>query len=150
MMISIIHSISGLPSGSEAYDIYKANSLLGIGIGNYKDYVSRYVQDQYLVLEDEIVFLDQPENGYLKILTEFGGSAFSLFLRLSLAQSVGGLRAWIKKQTDRRVLLFIAPVISWLVSFISPLLFNRPKKPDRTSVPYHIPDLFIKSFKNCS
>lgn len=66
----------------EAYDIFKANPFLGIGIGNYKDYVSRYSQDQYLVLENEIVFLDQPENGYLKILTEFGGPAFLVVFAL--------------------------------------------------------------------
>jgi O-antigen ligase len=103
----------------EAYDIYRAHPLLGIGIGNYKDYVSRYAQDQYLVLENEIVFLDQPENGYLKILTEFGAPGFLVVFALILGAVIGSLRAWVKKQTDGRVLLFIAPVISWLVSFIS-------------------------------
>jgi O-antigen ligase len=103
----------------EAYDIYRAHPFLGIGIGNYKDYVSRYAQDQYLVLENEIVFLDQPENGYLKILTEFGAPGFIVVFALILGAVVGGLRAWVKTQTDGRVLLFIAPVISWLVSFIS-------------------------------
>jgi O-antigen ligase len=103
----------------EAYDIYRAHPLLGIGIGNYKDYVSRYSQDQYLVLENEIIFLDQPENGYLKILTEFGGPAFLVAFILILGPAVGAIRAWVKKQTDARVLLFIAPIICWLVSFIS-------------------------------
>jgi len=103
----------------EAYGIYKAHPLLGIGIGNYKDYVSRYAQDQYLVLENEIVFLDQPENGYLKILTEFGGPGFLVVFALILGAVVGGVRGWVKKQADSRVLLFIAPIISWLVSFVS-------------------------------
>jgi O-antigen ligase len=103
----------------EAYDIYRAHPFLGIGIGNYKDYVSRYAQDQYLVLENEIVFLDQPENGYLKILTEFGGPGFLVVFALILGAVIGALRGWVKKQTDSRVLLFIAPVISWLVSFVS-------------------------------
>lgn len=103
----------------EAYGIFQSHPFLGIGIGNYKDYVSRYSQDQYLILENDIVFLDQPENGYLKILTEFGGPAFLVVFILIIGSMVGGLRAYIKKQTDGRVLLFIAPVISWLVSFIS-------------------------------
>ena len=103
----------------EAYDIFKSHPFLGIGIGNYKDYVSRYSQDQYLILENEIVFLDQPENGYLKILTEFGGPAFLVVFILIIGSMVGGLRAYIKKQTDARVLLFIAPILCWLVSFVS-------------------------------
>ena len=103
----------------EAYEIYKANPYLGIGIGNYQDYVSMYAQDQYLVLEDEIIFLDQPENGYLKILTEYGGPAFLVAFVLIIGSAVGAMRAWVKKQTDARVLLLIAPIISWLVSFVS-------------------------------
>lgn len=103
----------------EAYGIYKAHPFLGIGIGNYKDYVSRYAQDQYLVLENEVVFLDQPENGYLKILTEFGAPGFLVVFALILGAVIGGVRAWVKKQCDSRVLLFIAPIISWLVSFVS-------------------------------
>jgi O-antigen ligase len=103
----------------EAYEIYKAHPLLGIGVGNYKDYVSRYSQDQYLVLENEIIFLDQPENGYLKILTEFGGPAFLVAFILILGPAIGAIRAWTKKQADGRVLLFIAPIICWLVSFVS-------------------------------
>jgi O-antigen ligase len=103
----------------EAYSIFKSHPFLGIGIGNYKDYVSRYSQDQYLVLENEIVFLDQPENGYLKILTEFGAPAFLVVFLLIIGSMAGGLRAYLKKQTDARVLLFIAPILCWLVSFIS-------------------------------
>jgi O-antigen ligase len=103
----------------EAYGIFKSHPFLGIGIGNYKDYVSRYSQDQYLILENEIVFLDQPENGYLKILTEFGGPAFLVVFILIIGSMVGGLRAYFKKQTDGRVLMFMAPIICWLVSFIS-------------------------------
>lgn len=104
---------------SEAYKIYQGHPFLGIGIGNYKDFVSLYSQDQYLVLDDEIIFLDQPENGYLKILTEFGAPGFFLAFSLILGPVIGAMRAWFKKQTDGRVMLFIAPVVSWLVSFIS-------------------------------
>jgi O-antigen ligase len=103
----------------EAYEIFKAHPYLGIGVGNYQDYVSLYAQDQYLVLEDEIIFLDQPENGYLKILTEYGGPAFLVAFALIIGSAAGAMRAWVKKQADARVLLFIAPVISWLVSFVS-------------------------------
>jgi O-antigen ligase len=104
---------------NDAYKIYKSHPFLGIGVGNYKDFVSRYSQDQFLVLEDEIVWLDQPENGYLKVLTEFGAPGFFLAFSLILGPVIGAMRAWFKKQTDGRVFLFIAPVVSWLVSFVS-------------------------------
>jgi hypothetical protein len=40
-------------------------------------------------------------------------------LGLILGPVIGAMRAWFKNQTDGRVFLFIAPVVSWLVSFIS-------------------------------
>jgi O-antigen ligase len=104
---------------SDAYKIFQSHPFLGIGIGNYQDFVSRYSQDQFLVMEDEIVWLDQPENGYLKILTEYGAPGFFVAFSLILGPVIGAMRAWFKKQTDGRVFLFIAPVVSWLVSFIS-------------------------------
>jgi O-antigen ligase len=103
----------------EAYQIYQSHPFLGIGVGNYQDYVSRYAQDQYLILEDEVIFLDQPENGYLKILTEFGAPAFLVAFAFILGPVIGSLRAWYNKQTDARVMLFIAGIVCWLVSFVS-------------------------------
>jgi Lipid A core - O-antigen ligase and related enzymes len=103
----------------DAFRIYQDHPFLGIGIGNYQDFVSRYSQDQFLVLENEIIWLDQPENGYLKILTEFGAPGFLVAFTLVLGPIIGAMRAWFKHQTDGRVLLLIAPVVSWLVSFIS-------------------------------
>jgi Lipid A core - O-antigen ligase and related enzymes len=103
----------------DAFSIYQNHPFLGIGIGNYKDFVSRYSQDQFLILENEIIWLDQPENGYLKILTEFGAPGFFVAFSLILGPMIGAMRAWFKHQTDGRVMLLIAPVCSWLISFIS-------------------------------
>jgi len=69
---------------SGALDIFKENPVLGIGTNNYKDYVAKYAQDQSLVLDDnEVLYLDSPENGYLRILVEGGIITFS-FLALIL------------------------------------------------------------------
>jgi len=104
----------------EAYGIYQTHPMLGIGVGNYQNYVMRYSQDQYLVLDNnEIIFLDQPENGYLKILTEYGGPAFVIVFLIILGAIVGAFRAWYQKQTDARIFIFIASIVCWLVSFIS-------------------------------
>lgn len=104
----------------EAYGIYQTHPMLGIGVGNYQNYVMKYSQDQYLVLDnDEVIFLDQPENGYLKILTEYGGPGFVVVFAIILGSIVGAFRAWYKKQTDARIFIFIASIVCWLVSFIS-------------------------------
>jgi O-antigen ligase len=104
----------------EAYGIYQSHPLLGIGVGNYQNYVQRYSQDQYLIMDnDEVVFLDQPENGYLKILTEYGAPAFLVVFSIILGSITGAFRAWYNKQTDARIFLFIASIVCWLVSFIS-------------------------------
>jgi hypothetical protein len=104
----------------EAYEIYTNHQFLGIGIGNYKDYVERYSSDQYYVLEDNsILVMDQPENGYLKILTEAGLLGFMisfLFIILPVAKALYGHFA-VKK--NYMTLLFIAPIVCWLVSFNS-------------------------------
>ncbi|HLK28115.1 MAG TPA: O-antigen ligase family protein [Puia sp.] len=104
----------------EAYDIYDQHQLLGIGLGNYKDYVERYSADQYYVLEDgSILILDQPENGYLKVLTEAGiiGSVIAL---LFLIMPIGrALYSHLVVRKNYIALLFIAPVVCWLVSFYS-------------------------------
>jgi len=55
----------------------------------------------------------------LKILTEYGGPAFLVAFVLIIGSAVSAMRAWVKKQADARVLLLIAPIISWLVSFVS-------------------------------
>src|SRR5690606_8230056 len=65
---------------SDAYNITKDNPYFGIGWGNYQNYIMRHKQDQYLILNDEILYFDQPENGYLKVLVELGFFGFAIFL----------------------------------------------------------------------
>jgi len=104
----------------EAYDIYSRNKILGIGIGNYKDYVGRFSPDQYYVLEDNsILILDQPENGYLKIATEAGLFGFIITFLLIVIPIVKAMYSHIAIRKNYLVLLFIASVLCWFVSFNS-------------------------------
>jgi hypothetical protein len=104
----------------EAYDIFLHHKFLGIGIGNYKDYVNRYSSDQYYVLKDNtILLLDQPESGYLKILAELGAIGFAISLLLILIPVTKAIYAHLKTRMNYPALFFIASIICWLVSFNS-------------------------------
>lgn len=104
----------------EAYDIYLHHKLWGVGFGNYKDYVNRYSSDQYYVLKDNtILLLDQPESGYLKVLTEIGAIGFVISFLLILLPVAKAVYAHLKRRDHYLALFFIASIICWFVSFNS-------------------------------
>jgi O-antigen ligase len=104
----------------EAYDIYLRHQLLGIGFGNYENYVNRYSSDQYYVLKDNtILLLDQPENGYLKVLTEIGAIGFVISFLLILLPVAKAIYAHLKRRGNYLALFFIASILCWVVSFNS-------------------------------
>ncbi len=102
----------------EAFDISKKHPILGIGTGNYQKYVIRHSQDQYLEIEDgQLVYFDQPENGYLKIMVEFGFIGFAIFALYLIVPMLKGVAMRIRNVYDFRVGFLIASLISWLVAF---------------------------------
>ncbi|MCJ8211014.1 O-antigen ligase family protein [Mucilaginibacter sp. RS28] len=102
----------------EAYDISKKHPYLGIGSGNYQNYVMRHSQDQYLEVEDgQLVFFDQPENGYLKIMVELGFIGFAIFALYIIVPLVKGFINYLKGNVDNRVAFLMASLVSWLVAF---------------------------------
>jgi hypothetical protein len=103
---------------SSAYDIYLKHPLLGIGVGNYANYVSVYRPDQFWIANNEIIIYDHPESGYLKLLIEFGTIGFCAILITILVPIIKGFVKYIK--TKNIVLLFfICAIISWMVGFYS-------------------------------
>jgi len=104
----------------EAYEIFTNHQVLGIGFGNYKNYVERYSADQYYVLADGgILMLDQPENGYLKVLTEAGFFGFIISLLLIIIPIAKAVYFHFTLKKNYLILLFTASIICWLVSFNS-------------------------------
>lgn len=102
----------------EAFEISKKHPLLGIGSGNYQNYVIRHAQGQYLEVADgQLVYFDQPENGYLKIMSELGFIGFGIFALFLLVPLVKGFVNYVKGIYDQRVALFMAALISWMVAF---------------------------------
>jgi hypothetical protein len=103
---------------TSAYEIYLKHPLLGIGIGNYANYVSVYNPDQFWIANNEIIIYDHPESGYLKFLIEFGTIGFCAILVTILFPVVKGFGKYLK--TKNIVLLFlVCAIISWMVGFYS-------------------------------
>lgn len=102
----------------EAYEIAQKHPFLGIGTANYQNYVMRHAQGQYLEVEDgQLVYFDQPENGYLKILVEMGFIGFAIFLLFLVWPLITGIVFYYRGIFDRRIAFLMASLISWLVAF---------------------------------
>ncbi|GEO06004.1 hypothetical protein AAE02nite_36680 [Adhaeribacter aerolatus] len=103
----------------QALNIYEDNTILGIGIGNYRNYVAAYSPDQFWLLENgEILFFDHPESGYLKFLIEFGLIGFCICMLFFIIPIGSFVIEYIKTKCYTPFFL-IASVISFLVSFIT-------------------------------
>jgi len=63
--------------------------------------------------------LDQPENGYLKVLTEIGAIGFVISFLLILLPIAKAVYAHLKRRDNYLSLFFIASIICWFVSFNS-------------------------------
>jgi len=102
----------------EAFEISKKHPYLGIGSGNYKNYVTRHAQNQYLELEEgTLIYFDQPENGYLKIMVELGFIGFTIFALFILVPLFKGFVFRFKNLYDKQIVFIMASLISWLVAF---------------------------------
>jgi hypothetical protein len=103
-----------------AVAIWKSHPFLGIGVGNYQQYAMAHAPYQSILLDnDEVMYLDQPENGYLKVLTEFGLPGFLLFIAIF---SVPLAKAFTRfRQADACRILFVlcASLVSWVIAFNS-------------------------------
>ncbi len=102
----------------DAFTISKEHPLLGIGTDNYQHYVMRHAQNQYLEIEEgEMLYFDQPENGYLKLLVEWGFIGFGIFLVLVLGPLIAGMFRRLTNRSDLLNSFFIASLVSWMLAF---------------------------------
>ena len=109
----------------QAYDIFEKHPLLGIGIGNYGDYVKIYSQDQYLrQAEENILWLNQPENGYLKLLVEYGIFSFIISMLFIIIPVFQGLYVHFFKRKLYEIFYFIGPLIAWSLGFSTVFSFG--------------------------
>ncbi|MFD0766881.1 O-antigen ligase family protein [Mucilaginibacter lutimaris] len=102
----------------KAIDISKEHPYLGIGPENYQKYVMRHAQDQYLEInEGELLYFNQPENGYLKIMVELGFTGFFIFMMFLITPALRGVYYKLKGWADFRISFFVASLVCFLVEF---------------------------------
>ena len=90
---------------------------MGVGVNNYREYAKLHAQDQFILVDDnEIMFLDFPENGYLKIMVEFGLFAALILLFLLIGPIISLFNNYFKGRQVVLGLFFFAPVVAWFVS----------------------------------
>lgn len=103
---------------TEAVSITEKHRLMGIGLGNYQDYIIKHLPHQYLELEDgSYLYFDQPENGYLKILVELGAVGLATCLLLIGLPMMNSVYRYAIGEIDSGVLVHIASIITWLIAF---------------------------------
>jgi hypothetical protein len=103
----------------EAFEIFKKHPFLGIGSGNYQRFMEHYSTSQFFIYDNEIEFFDQPENGYLKILVEFGLFGFIIFLLFFLLPIIRSIPLSSNDTGGVTNYYFIAAIASWLIAFNS-------------------------------
>lgn len=104
---------------NEAFKIFESKPLFGIGIGNYKPFAISNSKNYYITADKDVIFFDQPESGYLMILSETGGIGFILVFSLLLIPVISTLRYHNHVRKNLKLFFFIAGIFSWLVSFAS-------------------------------
>ncbi|WP_324677525.1 O-antigen ligase family protein [Hymenobacter sp. GOD-10R] len=102
---------------AEAYRISENNPVLGIGLGNFQSYTKRHNQDLYLEIGEEILFFDQPESGYLKILSETGFFSFLLFLLLIAYCVIRAIKKCVQSSEAKVSAVLLCSLVSWLIAF---------------------------------
>jgi O-antigen ligase len=110
----------------DAFTIFTQNPFFGIGLGNYAHYVSLHNPDQFWLVENEFVYFDHPESGYLKFLTELGLTGFISIFLLILIPIFKGFILYFKTW-DTSIILLIAAVVSWMVAFYSTYSFGEAR-----------------------
>jgi O-antigen ligase len=103
----------------QALRIYDDNRVWGIGIGNYRNYVSQYARDQFWVMENgDILYFDHPESGYLKFLVEFGIIGFCLSMLFFLVPMGIFIKGYGQHKCYTPFFL-IASILCWMISFVT-------------------------------
>jgi len=107
----------------DAIEIFQNNLFWGIGLGNYGKYVFLHYPDQVWVINNEISSFDQPESGYLLILTEIGALGFASIFTFVIFPIVQTFYYYLKTK-DLNFILMISSILCWLIGFYSTYSFG--------------------------
>jgi O-antigen ligase len=101
---------------AEVFTTFAHNPILGIGTGNYGNYVELHSLDGYYVIDGEMVYYGT-ENGYLKILVETGILGFIVSLSFILIPIIKAVISYVRKVNNYNVFYVIGAIISWMTAF---------------------------------
>ena len=107
----------------DAIKIFFNHPFLGIGIGNYANYVSVHNPDQFWISDNRFTYFSHPESGYLKFLTEFGIIGFILVISLLLLPIIKAF-IYFRYSKDINIILIISALSSWMVGFYTVYSFD--------------------------
>jgi O-antigen ligase len=107
----------------DAYKIFLDNPILGIGTGNYSNYVAVHNPDQFWIAYNEITIFDHPESGYLKLLTEYGAFGFTTIIGLIIYPIISGFIKY-REKSNITILIYIAAIATWLIGFYTVYSFG--------------------------
>lgn len=100
----------------DAFQIFLNHPLVGIGPGDYANYVSVHNPEQHWMLNNEVLYYNHPESGYLKFLVEYGAIGFIAIMSFILVPVAKGFLSFFKYK-DSSFILLISGVVSWLAGF---------------------------------
>ncbi|CAM4196904.1 O-antigen ligase family protein [Zobellia nedashkovskayae] len=103
----------------ETGDIIAQYPILGIGLANFQKYIKMYHQDLYLITEagGDLYYLNQPENGYLKILVEHGYIGFFIFVILICLPLLSCFKKIYNGYQAKEMIYPVAAILSWGIAF---------------------------------
>jgi O-antigen ligase len=107
----------------DAWNIFLKFPFVGIGLSNYSSYVAVHNPDQVWIIDNEFVYFDHPENGFLKILTELGAIGFICIFGMILISMIRSFVYYLISK-DTSLILLIAAVLSWMVGFYTTYSFG--------------------------
>jgi hypothetical protein len=79
--------------------------------------------DQFWLVENEFIYFDHPESGYLKFLTELGATGFVCIFLFVLLPMFNAFLVYLRTK-DSSIILLISAVLSWMTGFYSTYSFG--------------------------
>ena len=101
----------------ESLNVSRLHPYWGIGGGNYLSYTKLYSLDGYYIINDDLVYYGT-ENGYLKLLAEFGVPGLILSLLFIVIPVLKGFASYFRK-SNLTILFLVSAIIGWSVSFVT-------------------------------
>lgn len=103
----------------KAYNFFLESPVVGIGTGSYQAFVEKKDTEQFWTINDEIVYYNHPESGFVLWLVEYGIFGFAILTFVILYLINPFFKSKMIQKNDNFITLLEAAVISWVVGFVT-------------------------------